>query len=108
MMHGSDKAGHFAGFYQVGRTCQTDGKGMELMPPGIFFIVGFYPFACIFLGNGRDDGTVQTAGKKYAVEMCIRDRNYYLASSRLVAYKKIDIIIEAFNRMPDKDRKSVV
>ena len=67
MMHGSDKAGHFAGFYQVGRTFQTDSKGMELRPPGIFFIVGFYPFACIFLGNGRDDGTVQTAGKKYAV-----------------------------------------
>ncbi len=32
--------------------------------------------------------------------------DYYLASSRLVAYKKIDIIIEAFNRMPD--RKLVV
>ena len=38
MMHGSDKAGHFAGFYQVGRTFQTDGKGMELRPPGIFFM----------------------------------------------------------------------
>ncbi len=28
--------------------------------------------------------------------------DFYLASSRLVAYKKIDIIIEAFNRMPEK------
>lgn len=35
-------------------------------------------------------------------EMCEEKLDYYLASSRLVAYKKIDIIIEAFNRMPDK------
>ena len=28
--------------------------------------------------------------------------DFYLASSRLVGYKKIDLIIEAFNRMPDK------
>ena len=35
-------------------------------------------------------------------EMCEEKQDYYLASSRLVAYKKIDIIIEAFNRMPDK------
>lgn len=35
-------------------------------------------------------------------EFCEQKEDYYLASSRLVAYKKIDIIIEAFNRMPDK------
>lgn len=35
-------------------------------------------------------------------ELCEQKEDYYLASSRLVAYKKIDIIIEAFNRMPDK------
>lgn len=35
-------------------------------------------------------------------ELCEQKGDYYLASSRLVAYKKIDIIIEAFNRMPDK------
>jgi len=35
-------------------------------------------------------------------ELCEEKHDYYLASSRLVAYKKIDIIIEAFNRMPDK------
>jgi len=35
-------------------------------------------------------------------ELCEEKQDYYLASSRLVAYKKIDIIIEAFNRMPDK------
>lgn len=35
-------------------------------------------------------------------EMCGEKHEYYLASSRLVSYKKIDIIIEAFNRMPIK------
>lgn len=35
-------------------------------------------------------------------ELCEEKQDYYLASSRLVAYKKIDTIIEAFNQMPDK------
>ena len=35
-------------------------------------------------------------------ELCKDKQEYYLASSRLVAYKKIDTIIEAFNKMPDK------
>ena len=35
-------------------------------------------------------------------ESCNDKQEYYLASSRLVAYKKIDTIIEAFNQMPDK------
>lgn len=35
-------------------------------------------------------------------EFCNEKENFYLASSRLVPYKKIDIIIEAFNRMPEK------
>ena len=35
-------------------------------------------------------------------ELCNDKQDYYLASSRLVAYKKIDTIIEAFNQMPDK------
>ena len=35
-------------------------------------------------------------------ELCNDKQKYYLASSRLVAYKKIDTIIEAFNQMPDK------
>lgn len=35
-------------------------------------------------------------------EMCAEKENFYLASSRLVPYKKIDLIIEAFNKMPEK------
>ena len=36
-------------------------------------------------------------------ELCIEKEDYYIASSRLVPYKKIDLIIEAFNKMPDKN-----
>lgn len=35
-------------------------------------------------------------------QLCEQKENFYLASSRLVAYKKMDMIVEAFNRMPDK------
>lgn len=33
---------------------------------------------------------------------CFEKEDFYLTSSRLVPYKKIDIIVEAFNNMPDK------
>ena len=35
-------------------------------------------------------------------ELCEEKQDYYLTCSRLVAYKKIDLVIEAFNHMPDK------
>lgn len=35
-------------------------------------------------------------------ELCEEKQDYYLTSSRLVAYKKIDTVIQAFNQMPDK------
>ena len=35
-------------------------------------------------------------------ELCEEKQDYYLTSSRLVAYKKIDPVIEAFNQMSDK------
>jgi glycosyltransferase involved in cell wall biosynthesis len=35
-------------------------------------------------------------------DLCYNKQDYYLTSSRLVAYKKIDIIIKAFNKMPNK------
>lgn len=37
-----------------------------------------------------------------AFELCEEKEDFYLASSRLVAYKQIDTIIKAFNMMPDK------
>lgn len=35
-------------------------------------------------------------------ELCEDKQDYYLTSSRLVAYKKIDVVIEAFDKMSDK------
>lgn len=35
-------------------------------------------------------------------ELQTQKEDYYLAASRMVPYKKIDIIVEAFNKMPDK------
>ena len=35
-------------------------------------------------------------------EYCIEKGDYYLAASRLVYYKRFDLIIEAFNQMPNK------
>ena len=35
-------------------------------------------------------------------ELCEEKQDYYLTSSRLVAYKKINLVIEAFNQMSDK------
>lgn len=33
---------------------------------------------------------------------CYEKENYFLAASRMVPYKKMDLIVEAFNKMPDK------
>lgn len=35
-------------------------------------------------------------------ELHHQKQDYYLAASRLVSYKKIDVIVEAFNQMPEK------
>lgn len=37
-----------------------------------------------------------------AFEYCAEKENYYLTASRLVPYKKVKLIVEAFNKMPDK------
>lgn len=50
----------------------------------------------------RDSTTIHPNIDISNFELCTQKEDYYLASSRLVAYKKIDTIIEAFNRMPDK------
>ncbi|WDF48324.1 glycosyltransferase family 4 protein [Chryseobacterium sp. KACC 21268] len=34
--------------------------------------------------------------------LCLEKEDFYLTSSRLVPYKKIDLIVKAFNQMPDK------
>jgi glycosyltransferase involved in cell wall biosynthesis len=35
-------------------------------------------------------------------ELCNKKENYYLTASRMVPYKKIDLIVKAFRKMPDK------
>jgi glycosyltransferase involved in cell wall biosynthesis len=35
-------------------------------------------------------------------DLCESKQDYYLTASRMVPYKKIDLIVEAFSRMPDK------
>jgi glycosyltransferase involved in cell wall biosynthesis len=50
----------------------------------------------------RDSVTIYPNIDIKRFELCTEKENYYLASSRLVAYKKIDLIVEAFNKMPDK------
>lgn len=50
----------------------------------------------------RDATTIHPNIDISRFELCGEKHDYYLTSSRLVAYKKIDIVIEAFNRMPDK------
>lgn len=50
----------------------------------------------------KDSTTIHPNIDISCFDLCEEKQDYYIASSRLVAYKKIDIIIEAFNRMPDK------
>lgn len=50
----------------------------------------------------RDSITIHPNIDISRFELCEDKQDYYLTSSRLVAYKKIDAVIEAFNQMPDK------
>jgi glycosyltransferase involved in cell wall biosynthesis len=34
--------------------------------------------------------------------LCEQKEDYYFTASRMVPYKKMDLIVEAFSRMPDK------
>jgi glycosyltransferase involved in cell wall biosynthesis len=51
---------------------------------------------------GRDSVTIYPNIDVNRFELSIEKEEYYLACSRLVAYKKIDLIVSAFNQMPDK------
>lgn len=37
-----------------------------------------------------------------AFELCDKKEDFYLTASRMVPYKKMDLIVEAFSKMPDK------
>lgn len=50
---------------------------------------------------GREAQVIYPPVDVHAFELCTKSEDYYLTVSRLVPYKKIDVIVEAFNAMPD-------
>jgi glycosyltransferase involved in cell wall biosynthesis len=50
----------------------------------------------------RDSVTIYPNIDVDQFELCTEKENYYLACSRLVDYKRIDLIVDAFNKMTDK------
>jgi glycosyltransferase involved in cell wall biosynthesis len=51
----------------------------------------------------RDSTTIYPPVDTSKFELCKEEReNFYLTASRLVPYKKIDLIVDAFNKMPNK------
>jgi glycosyltransferase involved in cell wall biosynthesis len=49
---------------------------------------------------GRDAQVIYPPVDVHAFDLCTKSEDYYLTVSRLVPYKKIDVIVEAFNAMP--------
>ena len=51
---------------------------------------------------GREAEVIYPPVDVEAYQMCDQKENFYLTASRMVPYKKIKLIVEAFNTMPDK------
>lgn len=51
---------------------------------------------------GRDSIVIHPPVDVGAYSLCEKKEDYYIFVSRLVAYKRIDILIDAFKKMPDK------
>lgn len=51
---------------------------------------------------GRDSTVIYPPVDITAFPMCAEKDGFYLTVSRLVPYKRVSLIVEAFNRMPDK------
>jgi glycosyltransferase involved in cell wall biosynthesis len=52
---------------------------------------------------GRDAITIYPNIDVEQFKLCTEKDDYYLACGRFVAYKKIDLIVRAFNKMPEKE-----
>lgn len=50
---------------------------------------------------GRDSVIIYPPVDVTAFSLCEEKEDFYLTASRMVPYKKIDLIVEAFSRMPD-------
>lgn len=51
---------------------------------------------------GREAAVVYPSVDIEAYELCEEKEDFYLTASRMVPYKKVKLIVEAFNEMPDK------
>ena len=51
---------------------------------------------------GREAAVVYPPVDIEAYELCEEKEDFYLTASRMVPYKKVKLIVEAFNEMPDK------
>ncbi|MCM8807771.1 MAG: glycosyltransferase family 4 protein [candidate division WOR-3 bacterium] len=51
---------------------------------------------------GRDSIVIYPPVDVDRFELCTKKDNFYLTVSRMVPYKRIDLIVEAFSNMPDK------
>ncbi len=51
---------------------------------------------------GRDSDVIYPPVDVDAFEFCEQKHNYYLTASRLVPYKRMDMIVKAFAQMPEK------
>ncbi|MCR5439753.1 MAG: glycosyltransferase family 4 protein [Selenomonas sp.] len=51
---------------------------------------------------GRDAKVIYPPVDVISYEFCEEKENYYITASRLVPYKKVKLIVDAFNQMPDK------
>lgn len=51
---------------------------------------------------GRESDIIYPPVDLDAFELCVDKQDYYLAVSRLVTYKRMDLIIQAFAKMPSK------
>ncbi len=51
---------------------------------------------------GRDSTVIYPPVETEEIPFCSAKEDYYLAVSRMVPYKRIDLIVEAFSHLPDK------
>ncbi len=51
---------------------------------------------------GRDSTVIYPPVDVAGLEVCTDKEDFYLTASRLVPYKRVDVVVEAFGRMPDR------
>ena len=89
VVHGSDVLGNQSCLCQVRRTLQTNGEGVQAWPVCLGFAPILHAGRRIFLGNGRDDGRIETTTQQYAV------RNI---AHQLALYRSLQGIVNLLHR----------